>query len=554
MTLHDGGLRERGGTGKQVRSCLAAALHAAACLRPALHRRGPAPLQPMRMFAFFLRLLAGLSLALATQLAHAASARLARSFPADMCAGDRAGTSLGCNAGDVQITSISVHQGSATPTSCVGGSSVTLDLDVTVSFGQSTRYDVGIFLSQDGLDPQVPSRRTSATGTGSQSCKVAVLPSPLFPQLDAGPYTINGTRYTDTCGDGTSGQVGTFTIPGVTVKCQSIDSSGALNIPFVVSWDQSASPTGDVCLNETNPLPGTKSKCNAPALTQGNVAVATLPQITKTNPATTISPGDTTTYTITITNTTGVPLSNVVFKDPMAPNLTSTGVSCSAQNASCPTAADTTVALMQGSGIVIPSMLVGGTVTFVVDAVLTGNPHGTLTNQASVSIGAATTVASASGEIVYPTLVNTKTVTLTSDPVNGTSNPKAIPGSESLYTISVTNRGEGRVDSNSVVIADPVPANTTLYVGNLGGSPAGPAAFNDANSGLTFTFGSLAAKSDDVEFSIDGNDWGYVPTPDASGYDALVRYVRFSPKGRMNGWSGTGPYPGFNISFRVKVN
>lgn len=503
----------------------------------------------------------------------AAAQSAAPAFPVDLCPADRYGSDLGCTAKDVQITNISIHPGSSAPSSCVGGTSLTLDLDVTVDFGSSSRYDVGIFLSQDGASPQLQSTRTTAGATGSASCKVATLPSPPppgttatstypFPNLDAGPFTINGQTVYDTCGDGSTATVGggtgtaTFTITGVVVKCQALNSSGSLNIPFVVTWDNQASSGGKnggaICTGPQNPVPAATSKCNAPSGTQGDVAVVTLPQITKTNPVSTLSPGDTTTYTITVTDTTGIALSNVLFKDPAVANLAVSNVGCAAQSATCPSSV--TVAGMQGSGLTIPSMNNGGTVTFTLDAQVTGNPTGTLTNQATVSIGSASTAASASDTIVYPALVNAKTVTVTSDPVNGAANPKNIPGSESLYTISVTNTGQGRVDSNSVVISDPIPANTMLFVGNLGGSPAGPFSFSDAGSGLTFAYTSLAATSDDVDFSKDGGaTWGYTPVPDASGYDAAVTNIRLNPKGRMNGWSGAGAYPGFNIGFKVKL-
>jgi hypothetical protein len=167
----------------------------------------------------FIRFLAGWALLL---LAGAAAAQVAPSYPVDMCPADRYGSNLGCTAKDVQITNITAKAGPNTPTSCVGGGSVTLDLDVTVDFGSSTRYDIGIFLAQDGGNPQLLSRRTSATGTGSQSCKVAILPVPTFPSLDPGPFTIGGQKYTDTCGDGSASTVGaagtqTFTITNVVV-------------------------------------------------------------------------------------------------------------------------------------------------------------------------------------------------------------------------------------------------------------------------------------------------------------------------------------------------
>ena len=44
-----------------------------------------------------------------------------------------------------------------------------------------------------------------------------------------------------------------------------------------------------------------------------------------------------------------------------------------------------------------------------------------------------------------------KTVAPTSDPVNGVTNPKSIPGSVQLYNVRVTNQGSGPVDNNAVV-------------------------------------------------------------------------------------------------------
>ncbi|HET8747966.1 MAG TPA: hypothetical protein VFM98_20375, partial [Ramlibacter sp.] len=121
------------------------------------------------------RLVAGGLLVLACMAARAAT------YPVDMCVGDRMADSLNCTANDVQITSIRIAPGSGAPATCEGGTSVTLDLEVTVNFGSSTRYDVGIFLSQDGANPKERSTRTLAGGTGSASCKVATLPSQVPP-------------------------------------------------------------------------------------------------------------------------------------------------------------------------------------------------------------------------------------------------------------------------------------------------------------------------------------------------------------------------------------
>jgi parallel beta-helix repeat protein len=154
-----------------------------------------------------------------------------------------------------------------------------------------------------------------------------------------------------------------------------------------------------------------------------------------------------------------------------------------------------------------------------------------------------------------PTLRVSKTVAPTSDPINGATNPKSIPGSVQLYNIRVTNQGSGPVDNNAVAIVDSVPANTRLFVGNLGGAGSGPIAFVNGtpSSTLTWTFSALNSMTDDVDFSNNnGATWTYVPVPDANGYDAAVTTVRMRPKGTMPGNAGGDRY--FELSFRVTVN
>ena len=151
-------------------------------------------------------------------------------------------------------------------------------------------------------------------------------------------------------------------------------------------------------------------------------------------------------------------------------------------------------------------------------------------------------------------LAVTKTVVAVCDPFNGNTNPKNIPGAEVLYTVIVTNTGQGKVDMDSMLLSDPVPANTSLFVGDQGGSPAGPVTFSETGSGLTYSFTSLATATDDIEFSNNnGSTWVYTPVPDASGYDPAVTNLRLRPKGRMAGWAGSGAYPAYTFTFKVKV-
>jgi uncharacterized repeat protein (TIGR01451 family) len=151
-----------------------------------------------------------------------------------------------------------------------------------------------------------------------------------------------------------------------------------------------------------------------------------------------------------------------------------------------------------------------------------------------------------------PALLFLKTVAVTSDPVNGTTNPKNIPGAEVLYTLRISNTGPGTVDNNTLIITDPIPANTILFVGDLGVTGSGPVVFQQGTptSGLTYTYSSLGSLTDDLEFSSDnGATWTYVPT---APYDAAVNRIRLNPKGVLAGATGS-PNPYLELSFRAKV-
>ena len=468
----------------------------------------------------------------------------AQAFPTNMCAADRFTKNLGCTANDVSVSSISA--GATTPPSCVGGQSITLDLNVTVNVGGPARWDVGIFFSNDGKDGKI----LTASG-GAASCSVYTLPfTPLpFANLDG-----------DGCGDiqGPPSS-GVLNLTNVTVNCSASGStSGNLSIPYVVTWDNQASPSGLTCNSNADPVPNTVSKCSS--LTGQTIAVTVLPAITKSDGVTIILAGASTTYNVVITNNTGITLTNAVFKDPAVANLTATSVSCNAAGgATCPTLTGisaTDIAAMQIAGITIPSFPNGGSVTFAVTGTVsnTATTGTVITNNASVAVNGQSNSASDSDTVQgIPSLTFLKTVSPTSDPYNGTSNPMNIPGAEVLYNLRVTNTGSGSVDSDTLFVTDPIPTNTELYVGDLGAGGSGPIVFvqGSPTSNLTFTYTSLSSATDDVEFSNNGGTtWTYVPT---APYDLNVNRIRLNPKGTMAGSTALNPNPYFELRFRVRI-
>jgi uncharacterized repeat protein (TIGR01451 family) len=144
-----------------------------------------------------------------------------------------------------------------------------------------------------------------------------------------------------------------------------------------------------------------------------------------------------------------------------------------------------------------------------------------------------------------PQLTVLKTSAVLSDPT-GAANPKRIPGAVVRYDIGITNGGPGVVDANSLEIVDPIPANAAMYV--AGGAPV---VFINGSpvSGLMFNYAA------NVKYSSSGvgGPFDYTPSPDADGYDPLVRAVRILPGGVMNAAAG-GNNPSFTVQFRIRIN
>ncbi|HEX2763091.1 MAG TPA: DNRLRE domain-containing protein [Allosphingosinicella sp.] len=212
-----------------------------------------------------------------------------------------------------------------------------------------------------------------------------------------------------------------------------------------------------------------------------------------------------------------------------------------------------------------------GSVSIDVTALVQGWAAGTNTNNGLGLIGAASSTAIFASEeattvanrpqlvittaLISPSITVVKSTSVVSDPFNGTSNPKMIPGATVRYTIQASNSTAGTADSNSTQFTDAVPAGMKLYVGDVGSAGSGPVGFaNDAtSSGLTYAFVSLASTTDSLSFSNNGGStFAYTPVPDSSGADANVTHVRISPTGTFAGKTGAGT-PGLTLQMLMLV-
>ncbi|MHC5112428.1 MAG: DUF11 domain-containing protein, partial [Planctomycetota bacterium] len=146
-----------------------------------------------------------------------------------------------------------------------------------------------------------------------------------------------------------------------------------------------------------------------------------------------------------------------------------------------------------------------------------------------------------------PLITFLKSSQVDSDPVNGATDPKAIPGAAIRYTLQAINFGTGSPDAGTLVMTDPVPANTSLYVGDLG--QGFPVFFTDLVSS------GFAAGDLNISYSSDADcsTFSYTPVPDADGYDANVCQVRMQLNGTFDAASG-GTNPSFSLQFVVRIN
>lgn len=175
-----------------------------------------------------------------------------------------------------------------------------------------------------------------------------------------------------------------------------------------------------------------------------------------------------------------------------------------------------------------------------------------ITNVASITaLGVADTdtgnnTASATVTVVpVPVLAMMKFSVVTRDPVNGSSQPRRIPGAWVTYTVKVENTGFGNAET--MEITDLLPEAVTFFTGDFAGPGNGPVSFTPANSGLSYDFAT------DLEL-LDGNDDPLLPNGD---FDPAVERVRVSPQGTFWG-SAESPTNDsvheFELHFRVRLD
>ena len=140
-----------------------------------------------------------------------------------------------------------------------------------------------------------------------------------------------------------------------------------------------------------------------------------------------------------------------------------------------------------------------------------------------------------------------KAVTTTWDPVNGASGPYSIPDATVEYTIAVENRGSLSPDTDSLTVTDDIPADLSLCV-TTSCLAGGPVRLDTSNSPVPpgVTLGA-------IEYSDDsGASFAYVPSPDATGYDANINAIRVTLNGVLGSMTTSGP-PSFALILGARI-
>jgi uncharacterized repeat protein (TIGR01451 family) len=159
------------------------------------------------------------------------------------CTGTRAGRNLGCTANDFAVGLGFTQPALNAIQNCITGEYISIDVIASITSGSPERYDVGIFIGENGNDPTV--------NNAANMCSLGVFPTSPLPYFSADA---------DVCGDFKGSSTATLRVNTVRLLCAPTAGSNLVNVPYVVAWDNQIS--GSTCTT-ANLTANTNSKCVA---------------------------------------------------------------------------------------------------------------------------------------------------------------------------------------------------------------------------------------------------------------------------------------------------
>jgi len=354
------------------------------------------------------------------------------------------------------------------------------------------------------------------------------------------PATVTGVTWTCAASAGSSCAAASGSGNSISTSATLAPSGTAT---YTVSGTVSVSATGTLSNTASVAVPSFLTDTtpgNNSATDTDTINVQADLSLTKTDGVASVTAGGTVTYTIVVKNaatSTGASNGSIVT-DTVPAVITSVTWTCGLPTLSA------TCGAASGSGNTInttANLPVGATVTYSVTGTLSVSATGTLSNTAKIvapasgvsdptdlsRTGAGNNSATDSDAITaIPSLALVKSVSPTGN---------QIPGTDLTYTIAFTNGGG--VVARSLVVSDPVPANTDFKVGSvtssLGTTGLTVAVAYSNNSGTTYVYTPVSGGGGA-----------------AAGYDRNVTNVRWTFTGNL---SQTSPNNAGSVSFTAKI-
>ena len=330
----------------------------------------------------------------------------------------------------------------------------------TASDSDTLAADVDLVISKtDGVTTAAPGGTvtyTIAVSNAGTSDAIGASVTDTFPAaITAAPWTCVATGGGSCTASGSGSISDTVNVPvGATLTYTVVAGIASGATGTLTNTATVAAPVG---ATDTNP--GNNTATDTDTISGGGTPTADL-AVTKTDGVASVNAGGTTTYTIVVSNAGPSSADGAVFTDPAATNLSATGVSCGSASggAACPTVPNTTVALMQGAGIVIPTLPSGGSVTFTVNAAVATGATGTIANTASIAAPVGVTDPTPGNNSATDTDAVVVVANLALAKTAGSAT--YTPGGTATYSITVTNSGPA--DATSVTVTDNLPSGMTL--------------------------------------------------------------------------------------------
>lgn len=121
-----------------------------------------------------------------------------------------------------------------------------------------------------------------------------------------------------------------------------------------------------------------------------------------------------------------------------------------------------------------------------------------------------------------------------------------VPGSDVIYSLTVSRLTGNYIDADSLFLVDPLPSTLSFYNGDYDGTygtATDPVGFSQSGSALTWAYSSAVRYSNAASAPASFSACTYTPT---AGYDANVRYICIKPSGMFNAGN-------FTVSFRARI-